>query len=83
MDTRKKIKPKERLVLFSLFNFICNICEYKFNVPFGYDGTNTLMENGIWLEIDHIIPISKCGLDIFNNKQPLCNKCNSKKYNNG
>lgn len=76
---RKKIKPHERLKLFTLFNFRCNICFLVFIPLVDYNGKNTLVINKRWLEIDHITPISKGGLDVFENKQPLCNVCNCKK----
>jgi hypothetical protein len=78
---RKKIKSKERLLLFSQNHFQCKKCKVQFDVPENYDGKFTLYQNDIWLEIDHIKPISKGGLDTFENKQPLCNICNAKKHN--
>jgi len=33
----------------------------------------------MWLEIDHIHPLSKGGSDELENKQALCQVCNNKK----
>ena len=78
---RKKVKPAERLMLFKKYNYTCQNCKFRFTPPLNYDGKTTIIVGKLWLEIDHIIPISKCGLDVYENKQILCNKCNAVKYN--
>lgn len=47
------------------YNYICQICKKQ--------------EPEIKLTIDHIIPLSKGGLNIKENIQPLCKSCNSSK----
>ena len=47
-------------------NFRCQLCGKR-------------MEDGVGLQIDHIIPIAKGGKTVPSNLQVLCSKCNGRK----
>lgn len=49
------------------YNWVCPSCRKK--------------EPDVQLTQDHIVPVSKGGMDDIENIQPLCRSCNSKKHN--
>ena len=63
-DTRRRsrIPPRVKQALYNEFDGKCALC-----------GDQHLMEN---LEVDHIVPWSKGGLDAYENYQLLCGRCN-------
>tara|TARA_R110002049_G_scaffold309180_1_gene518104 strand:- start:5655 stop:5903 length:249 start_codon:yes stop_codon:yes gene_type:complete len=71
---RKKVYEKS--------NFKCSYCELKFEIPKNWDGLSAIHNGEMFLEIDHIKPISKGGSDKIENKQSLCQKCNNVKSDN-
>lgn len=50
------------------------LCERYGNKCLGCGGT------GIKLEADHVVPLTKGGLDNISNIQPLCGSCNRRKF---
>jgi HNH endonuclease len=61
---------------FALEKFPADLNIYHFNLyAVNDEGEEILMTK------DHIIPISKGGLDIFENYQTMCSKCNVEKGN--
>jgi len=63
-------------------DFRCVHCGLKFRVPYNWDEVSAIRDNDMFLEIDHIKPLSKGGEDTIENKQALCQKCNNKKSDN-
>lgn len=74
----KNAKVKRRSYLVNVGKFTKGEWEKKlreFNHRCAY------CENNVKLEVDHIKPISKGGMNTIDNIQPLCRSCNSKKSN--
>ena len=63
-------------------DFKCVYCKRKFDIPDGWNKLHALHDGEMYLEIDHIKPLSKGGSDKVKNKQALCQKCNNKKSDN-
>lgn len=70
-----------RLQIYTKSNFKCVYCKREFKKPLLWDGKKAIHDGIMFLEIDHIIPISKGGSDKLDNKQSLCQKCNNIKSN--
>lgn len=73
-DKRKRAKsytPKDAIVTVEQWNFIQMLFDYSCACCGKTDE----------LTIDHILPLSKGGLDSIENIQPLCRSCNSRKNN--
>ena len=67
--TRKKVTEYTRYSLLERAWFKCQACWEKPN-----------KDNDIVLHIDHIIPVNLGWLDVIENMQVLCNKCNLSKW---
>lgn len=65
-NQRKLMTKKIREQIALRDNYTCQICGKH-------------MPDGVGLQIDHIIPISKGGKSVPSNLQVLCSKCNGKK----
>jgi hypothetical protein len=68
--TRKGIGPRLRREVMIRDNYTCKEC-----------GISPNKAENVFLEIDHIYPVSKGGSNDFSNLQTLCNICNSGKSN--
>lgn len=67
-EERRKMSDSLRFRILERDGFCCKICGCGRN-------------DGVKLEVDHIIPISKGGKTEFNNLQTLCERCNRGKSN--
>lgn len=79
MKTKNK---KHRHFIYSKYKFICFYCKRKFKKPNDWDCKSAIHDGEMFLELDHIIPLSKGGKDTIENKQALCQSCNNKKSDN-
>ena len=67
-NQRKQMTPQLRQQIIQRDNYTCQKCGKH-------------MSDGVGLQIDHIIPISKGGKTVASNLQVLCSKCNGSKSN--
>jgi len=79
MKNRNKAHRKD---VYLKNNFCCNWCERKFTPPEDWNGLDALHDGEMFLEVDHVNPLSRGGEDIIENKQSLCKKCNLLKSDN-
>ena len=78
-----KNKNKEhRFKVYLRDNFSCCYCGLLFIKPLKWNRKEALHNGEMFLEIDHIKPLSQGGSDNIENKQSLCQKCNNKKSDN-
>lgn len=62
----RKMTQSTRILVFERDNYTCQIC-------------GKTLKDGVKLEVDHIIPVSRGGSDNLNNLQTLCFDCNREK----
>jgi len=62
---RKNLSPKIRRQVFLRDGFKCQEC-----------GAHPGKQKTVWLEVDHIIPVAKGGLNDLSNLRTLCDACN-------
>lgn len=68
--TQRRLMTKElRKAIMERDNYTCQIC-------------GKYMPDGVGLQIDHIVPVSKGGTTVASNLQVLCSKCNRRKSDN-
>lgn len=67
-NQRKLMTPALRQAVMTRDNYTCQIC-------------GKYMPDGVGLQIDHIVPVSKGGKSVMSNLQVLCSKCNGQKKN--
>lgn len=78
----KNKNKQHRRFIYERDSFSCVKCKRQFKVPYDWDTVmypSAIHDGEMFLEIDHIKPVSKGGLDTIDNKQALCQKCNNKK----
>lgn len=66
---RKGLSNRLRTLVLDRDNYQCQMC-------------GKTREDGVKLEVDHIIPVSKGGTNELDNLQTLCHGCNHGKFNN-
>ena len=75
----KNKNKQHRFKVYTDCDFSCVYCGKKFIPHEFWDKKEALHDGVMFLELDHIIPLSKGGTDNIENKQALCGKCNNKK----
>ncbi len=77
----KNNNKKHRLEVYTKSKFKCVYCDRQFKIPKGWNKLRAIHDGEMYLEIDHVIPLSRGGSDLICNKQSLCQKCNNIKSN--
>lgn len=75
----KNKNKMHRFEIYSKDGFMCVYCHRRFTPPLNWDKKSAIHDGEMFLEIDHVIPLSKGGTDRIENKQSLCQVCNNKK----
>lgn len=70
-----KISKAKRKRILERDNYTCQVCGQKVNDKGSYH------ENENYYNIDHIVPLSKCGTNKDSNLRVTCKRCNCSKQN--
>lgn len=67
-----RVSPAQRRRVLERDGYRCQHCGAPHGIPSYDPGTR-------YLEMDHVIPLSRGGKTVFENLQALCSSCNGKK----
>lgn len=78
MSARKKIAGGTRAAVYRKDRHRCYYCGLTFP-PEARPGLAPVLDDGTWLEIDHIVPLAAGGTNAIENLRSACTPCNKRK----
>ena len=78
MSSRKKIAGGTRAAVYRKDGHRCHYCGRVFPQE-ARPGLAPVLDDGTWLEIDHIVPLAAGGTNAIGNLRSACTPCNKRK----